>query len=341
MSADTAFTGPMTRHDAILLNKMGYAQTFEALLTARYYLQAIDPTVATVSRPQVLNLGSSYVAGQIGTSLWIFSFTGTNTLSQWIGHLLGSGLGPFGPGSGLIGNYFAANAAFNWLRVVEDLPTNQSKRVVFIGHSLGGALAEIMASNALLDGWTNVGLYVAGCPKVGNEDWVSQLSSFNPDISQLVNLFDPVPSLPPDQLLPWSLLYPYLLSAFSPSYAPIVAATLMDTYGQWSGATLPNMGNEQLIALLPDAAIYHVTAAYYAALLKQFGQGDDLIPGTNGYLQPCLLIDEEQGPAGCGSAVDDKLLPQGPMFPDPGQFLLNLACQQTCGNPGLIVKPLG
>lgn len=321
----------MTRSDALLICRMAHAQAYEALNTAAQYLKAIDPAITYTGERQLFNVCSSFVVGQ-NAAMTIFSFTGTDNVQQWVSHVLGSPLQPLGPGVGEINAYFAANALVNWQRLKGYLP-GASQRVVFIGHSLGAALAEILATNAILNGWTNVGLYKVAGPKVGNSDWINQWAGFGADYGHLVNTLDIVPSLPPTSAIPWVAFWPWLLGQAFFSYAPIPACFTQDQYGKWSNGTLPNMTNDRMVSLIPFATANHISAGYAARIMQRWGTPSDLRRGAFGYLEPCRLLDQTQQGDACNAANPIDPPPDPNTLPPLPKELLAANCSvASCGD---------
>ena len=114
-----------------------------------------------------------------------------------------------------IHNGFSDAAEGIYSRVAEEIrnATSRGKSVFFTGHSLGGAIVQILAlRNALercppliaLYGWniarkhcTPAGVIAFGSPDVGNGDWASRYESYlGTRTALLVNDFDPVPCKP-------------------------------------------------------------------------------------------------------------------------------------------------
>ena len=75
--------------------------------------------------------------------------------------------------------------------------TENAKRIIFTGHSLGGALAQIAAAyygDVFEDLF--VTCYTFGSPRVGNSHFVEWFSKNVDEHVRVVNEFDPVPMIP-------------------------------------------------------------------------------------------------------------------------------------------------
>eukprot|EP00735_Rhodelphis_limneticus_P000913 TRINITY_DN1144_c0_g1::TRINITY_DN1144_c0_g1_i1::g.17216::m.17216 TRINITY_DN1144_c0_g1::TRINITY_DN1144_c0_g1_i1::g.17216 ORF type:complete len:287 (+),score=77.73,sp/P19515/LIP_RHIMI/32.71/2e-30,Lipase_3/PF01764.20/1.5e-32,DUF2974/PF11187.3/5.9e-06,Abhydrolase_6/PF12697.2/2.1e-05,PGAP1/PF07819.8/3.6e-05,Abhydrolase_5/PF12695.2/3.5e-05,Thioesterase/PF00975.15/0.00011,Abhydrolase_3/PF07859.8/0.0046,AXE1/PF05448.7/0.015,Abhydrolase_1/PF00561.15/0.015,Abhydrolase_8/PF06259.7/36,Abhydrolase_8/PF06259. len=70
------------------------------------------------------------------------------------------------------------------------------KRIIVVGHSLGGALATLAAVDLHQRGYFVEALYTFGCPRVGNYEFTQYMSSWT-QAWRIVNKGDIVVSLPP------------------------------------------------------------------------------------------------------------------------------------------------
>ncbi|KAH9936333.1 alpha/beta-hydrolase [Fomitopsis serialis] len=70
--------------------------------------------------------------------------------------------------------------------------------VICVGHSLGGALAELDAVYFKLNLPSNIAVVgrTFGTPRVGNSDWADLVNSLVPDFTRMNNVDDPVPIVP-------------------------------------------------------------------------------------------------------------------------------------------------
>lgn len=73
---------------------------------------------------------------------------------------------------------------------------NPSYKIVFTGHSLGGAVATLAAAYARAAGYT-IDIYTYGSPRVGNEAFVKFVTDQPGGEYRITHLADPVPRLPP------------------------------------------------------------------------------------------------------------------------------------------------
>lgn len=102
-------------------------------------------------------------------------------------------------------NRLAAAGVWDWLKGAE--PEN----VWFCGHSLGGAVASVLASDALAEAhlpWATINLFTIGQPRTGTECWADTLTQAvagnSGQIERFAHPLDPIPRLPPSgyKLLP-------------------------------------------------------------------------------------------------------------------------------------------
>ncbi|KAI1414594.1 alpha/beta-hydrolase [Hypoxylon sp. FL1857] len=73
---------------------------------------------------------------------------------------------------------------------------NPSYRIVFTGHSLGGAVTTVAAANARKEGY-EADIITYGSPRVGNEEFASFVTNQTGAEFRVTHLDDPVPRLPP------------------------------------------------------------------------------------------------------------------------------------------------
>lgn len=72
---------------------------------------------------------------------------------------------------------------------------NQKDKFIVTGHSLGAAMATIVTSRLVEEGFTNVVLYTYGSPRVGDREWGKQFD--NIEAYRFVNNNDIVCQVPP------------------------------------------------------------------------------------------------------------------------------------------------
>lgn len=158
----------------------------------------------------------------------IVAFQGTTDLAQWLNYITQAGVTPC---SLIGGNTFAPFEAWaNEIagRLVTQLPPNTP--LAFCGHSLGGAMAIILAAKIAASGFNRPVVYTSGCPFVGDADFVN---AFRPTVHNLIRLSDPVTSLPPSALanpLFCPLGRPLLPSLFRPGFEWVLPGSLSPNF---------------------------------------------------------------------------------------------------------------
>ena len=71
------------------------------------------------------------------------------------------------------------------------------------GHSLGGAMASLMVFDVLNGVYDNVkilNLFTFGSPRVGNNEFVSKMNSYNLQMFRVTHYYDIVPHVPEEVL---------------------------------------------------------------------------------------------------------------------------------------------
>lgn len=143
---------------------------------------------------------------------------GTVNVNQWVGNIQGF-LTPARAGGGVLVHSFFATLAARLLSAGESHLPAPAPGIKFTltGHSLGGAVAQILAVElGRRYGANNVELLTFGQPKAftrginGQETW--------PTYIRVRVLYDPVPMTPPDQAISWFLTFGIPQAAISVAY---------------------------------------------------------------------------------------------------------------------------
>jgi pimeloyl-ACP methyl ester carboxylesterase len=126
----------------------------------------------------------------------VVAVAGTQTTVEWIYNVLGSPQGSFVglPGDVSVWFYQAATTVMNKMQA-DILAAAPGKRVTFIGHSLGGAIVQIMYQLLIGQIVGEAQVYTFGCPRVGDATFAAAFGINK--LFRIENLDDPIPSLPP------------------------------------------------------------------------------------------------------------------------------------------------
>lgn len=133
------------------------------------------------------------------------AISGTFGELQWILHVLGSQQVSAPPFPGRIGQYFglAASQISNEIKAAI-LPALPSRRLVLLGHSFGGAIAQLLLSVWGPQAGGGGLAVVYGSPRVGDADFAASLGS---NVVRIEDTQDPIVCLPPATWLgegsPW------------------------------------------------------------------------------------------------------------------------------------------
>ncbi|MCY4489811.1 MAG: lipase family protein [Deltaproteobacteria bacterium] len=136
----------------------------------------------------------------VGKQRMLAAFRGTESLPDWLTNLQTvRNPGPWENTKVHEGFQDAFHAAA--LRIGEIIGRTRSQHEVWLtGHSLGGALAVLLAATLLENGLAVTGLYTFGAPRVGDLDFATRLDKELEDGAhwRVVNEGDVVPHLPPE-----------------------------------------------------------------------------------------------------------------------------------------------
>lgn len=123
------------------------------------------------------------------------AIAGTTNLSQWMDYITQAGVTN---ATNLIGKTFGPFDAWS-NRIMAEIRSkvDSKKQMIISGHSLGGAMAILVAEKLLKNGYEKIVVYTFGCPRVGDRDF---MFSYRTVVHNVRNQGDVVPSLPPAML---------------------------------------------------------------------------------------------------------------------------------------------
>lgn len=134
----------------------------------------------------VVNVSADYV---------MIAIQGTTTWAQWVCNVLGSVQAPFAGIPGQVALVFGSTRDTLWPHVLSFVGTRWAgRRVVLIGHSLGGAIAQVWVSLALAQNPRDVVAFVYGAPRTGNPAFAASLSG---RVWRVETTQDPIAAIPP------------------------------------------------------------------------------------------------------------------------------------------------
>jgi triacylglycerol lipase len=225
---------------------------FEALFIAASHAGStvVPPpgtnVVAEIATPAYPHLGVVCSSG--GASL-IVAFRGTQHLDEIFKDLDTRQVAftpPLTPTSGRAGGSPQVHAGFFSVYqsvrqiMMSSVQASQATSVVFVGHSLGAALAVLGAvSLKLASPLTDVSVVTYACPRVGNLAWADLVDDSVLQV-RFENASDEVPTLPPavvpntsDSSAPYIYLQSGLVVGFQQNWASTLNNHVIDNYLSW------------------------------------------------------------------------------------------------------------
>lgn len=137
---------------------------------------------------------------------------GTTAPAQYVGAVAGAAAIPIPPWPGRVHTFFATVAAAVWAFIEPLLIAADPPKVVYMGHSLGGAVALLLATRP--QAWRVAGVWSIGAPRVGDGTFVAAVAL---PCERYTTPGDPVPMLPPS-------LNPLVNASLWPGFGQLVAA---------------------------------------------------------------------------------------------------------------------
>ncbi|MEO1070167.1 MAG: lipase family protein, partial [Cyanobacteria bacterium J06638_6] len=139
----------------------------------------------------------------------ILVFRGTQRTAEWIGNIYAVQQPYLDPATGeTLGNIHAgfrriADSIINPLAVDAVKQINPTKPCYVSGHSLGAALATVLAMDiavAVPELQPQLQVYVYASPRVGDPEFARSYAERLPNSFRITNLADPIPTMPPTKL---------------------------------------------------------------------------------------------------------------------------------------------
>ncbi|KAK6757370.1 hypothetical protein RB195_015288 [Necator americanus] len=204
------FLGKKTNYDEMTARKLlnmaagAYGDQQQACLNRTFPAHDAHVVVSTTREDcdELDNTCESYIAASDAAKQLIIVFRGTKTKGQ----LLLEGLQSIQPGvdffdMGSVNRYFMNGHLVLWPQVEQALqdPKYANYKVLFTGHSLGGALAALAAARTAKQGFRRgdqITIYTFGEPRVGDATFAANFDSMIKDSYRVVFRRDIVPHLP-------------------------------------------------------------------------------------------------------------------------------------------------
>jgi len=276
------FARAWDRTDFYTASIVGLAQIFKRSEDAFSVLDAIEPGEHH-SNLDLLDTPDAIVSI---TSRYVFvSIAGTQGFQQWVLNVLGSIQVPDVSLTGLVSAWFEFVGGTLW-GVLNPIvsPHLSTKRLVVMGHSLGGAAAQVLAGR-----WKNAataGLicYALGCPRVGNPGFAAFVGDF---VFRCENSGDPIVALPPSLWGGVNVLPPMPSPAMPVIYEHAGLAKTLDGVGTLSDGSNP-MPLLQVLDYFKDRTSGTHVLQLYAQRLR-IGLPPELTPANTGYVDPSMV----------------------------------------------------
>lgn len=285
-SAAAPFDGAPTRTDWLLAALLAQASTSSQWSAAGELCSAMGPGQGTLFPADWVRPA---IYAWVGSDILLVSFTGTNALWQWVGQVLGSAQAPQPRIPGQVSVFWGAIGIACWAGIVPFLNDHLGGRtLVFVGHSLGGALAQVAGSLANIYDWPIGGIYCLGAPRVGNQAFADSIGAFT---WRLEDTLDPIVALPPELWAGVGSNFPLPGPGPFATYVHAGVASTMDPYGQLVQGSNPTDLGQVVLQAVAQSAPTHLSSEYARRLRAQWIGPEYQDPGALGYQDPSKLGD--------------------------------------------------
>ena len=168
-----------------VLTQLSQGRSADDLLNAISPGEVILLEHGTLNPPALVNITPDYL---------LIAISGTENWLQWICHFLGSSQVTNSNYPGKVNGYFAANADSLLEAITDFIPLLETRRLVVLGHSFGGAIAQLVATKLQGEATRGVVTIVFGCPRVGDPKFADSATY---PCFRVQTFGDCVPSFPP------------------------------------------------------------------------------------------------------------------------------------------------
>lgn len=287
------FSGYPSKYDMLFVEQMANCQYNSDLGGLIRTCEALSP-----GRIYVLN---GLVPGTFAVVIFksdygfnVVSVAGTSDLYQLVAQLFGSFLVNCDGLSGQVGGYFAFDMSLILPAITNICEENIP--LVCMGHSLGGASAEVLAAYlGTRKGYTIKGVYTIGSPKPG--DAAFALNATYP-IYRLINQADIVPSIPTDVPGIGMVLGLPIVSGDWSSFVQMGSPITQLADGTWQNDETFLSPSLILSVLVNGGVSFHSVDSYLAATSRGLPTKAGLVAFTSGYEKPWALFGMSEQPPG-------------------------------------------
>lgn len=283
--AETPFFRLNNRNDWIFVANAQTSLANDDFAALEEAFGALGPGVVS-HRRQIGGAPDVYV--YVSDTYVIVLIQGTEGIPQLLAQVLGSGQVISFAFPGHVNGaqrFWAAN-------IVQDLdtfitPLLPTRKVVFMGFSLGGAIAQLLGSHYKASAPEGLSILALGAPRAGDNLFVSNIQG---QTQRIAMPGDPIPSLPPADWSGLGSAYPVPGVLPPDHYARAGQGYVLDVNGT-IGQGEVDIPTSQIVSMLVSGNQgSHSSIQYLSALLNQ----SDLpkqVPGDQGYVDPPALYE--------------------------------------------------
>lgn len=281
--ADIPFFRGFNRYDLYTAAMAGQAITWGSPGDALTVLNGVEPAIGSLI---VQEREAPAAVASFTRNFCFVAIAGTTTWAQWVLNVLGSPQAEFPNIPGGIAFTFGVQAEVLERELISFFATRlQFRRLVIIGHSLGGAVGQVLLPLLQPVGPIDSAAWALGSPRVGNPAFAAAVG---PNVHRIESTEDPIVGVPPELWAGTGSHFP--IPGFPPfaMYTHAGDVQTVDSAGQLTDGGNGVTFNDVVAAFTSWEAPTHYPNVYVSRL----SAGLQLypIPPEVGYAQPSQIV---------------------------------------------------
>lgn len=222
----------------------------------------------------------------IGGDQVVVVIQGTEGVAQWVGQILGSFQMADPLMHGLATDYvlkFAKAIVADISPLINHLLTDH--RLVFMGHSLGGATAQVLGNIYGFGAEAGLSVLTIGAPRVGNPAFAAYIGG---NVQRLESVNDPICNIPPVSWAGIGSAFPIPGTGPAQTFQHAGTSYQLTQVGAITAGS-QDLPTDQIVEQLVTASTPTHAASWYLSALQAQSDLAAAKPGDDGYVDPQAL----------------------------------------------------